>query len=116
MQDVCISFWNGKQAGQGQSDMMLKVTDICSTDPSDPTHCQKPGDIKVDRTKVKIMEKIYPGPTESYPELNGAEYTAGESWWFFTKCWADVSSRAPRNAGWYANILSSGFGPTCLQR
>lgn len=79
MQDVCISFWRE----DGLSDMMLKVTDICSTDPDDPTHCATPADIKVDRTKAKIMEQI-----DSTPE--GDEYP-GKVWWFFMKCWADVS-------------------------
>lgn len=79
MQDVCISFWKE----DGSSDMMLKVTDICSTDPNDPTHCATPGDIKVDRTKAKIMEKLDSAPTvDVYPE---------QIWWFFMKCWDDVS-------------------------
>ena len=86
MQDVCVSFWNGK-TGSESSDMMLKVTDVCSTDPNDPTHCEKPGDIKVDRTKVKIMEKL----TNEPGELPGNEFAGGEAWWFFAKCWADVS-------------------------
>ena len=82
MQDVCISFWKE----DGSSDMMLKVTDICSTDPNDPTYCATSGDIKIDRTKAKIMEKLPAGgppPTgDVYPE---------KIWWFFMKCWADVS-------------------------
>lgn len=80
MQDVCISFWKE----DGSSDMMLKVTDICSTDPSDPTYCATPGDLKIDRTKAKIMEKLNSAPTGGvYPE---------QIWWFFMKCWDDVSS------------------------
>ena len=79
MQDVCISFWKE----DGSSDMMLKVTDICSTDPSDPTYCATPGDIKVDRTKVQIMEKLdHKVEGDVYPE---------KTWWFFMKCWYDVS-------------------------
>lgn len=92
MQDVCISFWNGK-SGEASSDMMLKVTDVCSTDPNDPTHCEKPGDIKVDRTKVRIMQGLWDDPSkqlEDYPQLRGDQYTDGEAWWFFVKCWADV--------------------------
>ena len=101
MQDVCISFWNGKQAGHGQSDMMLKVTDICSTDPNDPTHCAKPGDIKIDRTKAKIMEQLGPAPLEETPQVMGSQFYDGvssatsETWWFFTKCWADVCCPCP---------------------
>ena len=79
MQDVCISFWSE----DGSSDMMLKVTDICSTDPNDPTACMTPADIKVDRTKAKIMEKLGSAPEgDVYPE---------QIWWFFMKCWDDVS-------------------------
>ena len=77
MQDVCISFWKE----DGSSDMMLKVTDICSTDPSDPTHCATPADIKIDRTKAQIMENI--------PGITGDQFS-GKIWWFFMKCWADV--------------------------
>ena len=90
MQDVCISFWNGK-TGPDSSDMILKVTDVCTTDPNDPTHCATPGDIKIDRTKAKIMEKLTDGPLENYPQLMGDEFTDGDTYWFFTKCWADVS-------------------------
>lgn len=79
MQDVCISFWNE----DGSSDMMLKVTDICSTDPNDPTSCATPADLKIDRTKAKIMEKLGSAPTgDVYPT---------QIWWFFMKCWDDVS-------------------------
>ena len=64
-QDVCISFWKE----DGSSDMELKVTDICSTDPNDPTHCAHPMDIKIDRSKAKIMEKLPTAPTgDTYPE------------------------------------------------
>lgn len=75
MQDVCISFWKE----DGTSDMMLKVTDICSTDPSDPMHCATPADIKVDRNKVKIME----GATDD-SEYQGDQYPE-KTWWFFMK-------------------------------
>ena len=83
MQDVCISFWKD----DGTSDMMLKVTDICSTDPSDPTYCASPADIKIDRAKAAIMEGHQGNPKA--PEVSGDQY--GEKvWWFFMKCWADV--------------------------
>lgn len=104
MQDVCISFWNGKQKGQGQSDMILKVTDICSTDPSDPAHCKHPGDIKIDRSKVKIMWGLTDkGPAEKQPALKGTEFTLGETWWFFTKCWADVRLLSPPSLPQHTN-------------
>ena len=78
MQDVCISFWEEN----GKSDMMLKVTDICSTDPSDPTYCADPTEMKIDRTKAKIMYGLDSDPEgDSWPQ---------PIWWFFTKCWADV--------------------------
>ncbi|KAL8639302.1 MAG: hypothetical protein Q9228_003656 [Teloschistes exilis] len=104
MQDVCISFWN-EQTEQGkQSDMMLKVTDICSTDPKDPTHCETPLDIKVDRTKAQIMEHMTDGKWEDNPALNGNQFGGGKTWWFFMKCWADVSF-----------LILSSFLPTPLQ-
>lgn len=65
--------------------MILKVTDICTTDPNDPTHCATPADIKIDRSKAKIMEKLN-------NDIVGDEYPE-KVWWFFTKCWADVSLR-----------------------
>ena len=85
MQDVCISFWKE----DGSSDMMLKVTDICSTDPNDPTHCVTPADIKIDRTKAQIMEGLTASPLASYPQLTGDQFP-DQIWWFFAKCWDDV--------------------------
>lgn len=84
MQDVCISFWNES----GHSDMMLKVTDICSTDENDPSHCATPYDIKIDRTKSRIMQN-FPDPTD--PHISGHQFP-GKVWWFFMKCWDDVCS------------------------
>ena len=64
-QDVCISFWKE----DGSSDMMLKVMDICSTDENDPTHCTTPMDIKIDRSKAEVMEKLSAKPSgDTYPE------------------------------------------------
>ena len=64
-QDVCISFWKE----DGSSDMILKVTDICSTDENDPTHCATPMDIKLERTKAGVMEHLSTAPTgDEYPE------------------------------------------------
>ncbi|KAI4269031.1 MAG: hypothetical protein LQ337_007511 [Flavoplaca oasis] len=51
--DICISFWDE----HWQTDMMLKVTDICSTDPNKPNSCRSPGDIKIDRTGM--MQPAY---------------------------------------------------------
>lgn len=80
MQDVCISFWKE----DGSSDMMLKVTDIC-----DPADCETPADIKLIRNKVQVMQKLTGTPLWSQPALTGDEYPE-KTWWFFTKCWADV--------------------------
>lgn len=109
MQDVCISFWNGKQKGQGQSDMILKVTDVCSTDPNDPTHCAKPGDIKIDRSKARIMELIPgDGDVKDIKQVNGDQFRDGisdatsETWWFFTKCWADALVQPAYTDNWFA--------------
>jgi len=85
MQDVCISFWRE----DGGSDMMAKVTDICSTDPSDPSHCTSPEDIKLVRTKVQVMEKLTGTALTTQPALMGAEYPE-KAWWLFAKCWGDV--------------------------
>ncbi|KAL8926951.1 MAG: hypothetical protein Q9172_001544 [Xanthocarpia lactea] len=93
MQDVCISFWNEETALEKQSDMILKITDVCSTDPNDPTACLTPYDIKIDRAKASIMHKLNlkgMPPIEEQAALNGTEFTDGKTWWFFMKCWADA--------------------------
>ncbi len=109
MQDVCISFWNGKQSGKGQSDMILKVTDVCSTDPNDPTHCATPGDIKIDRSKARIMEQVKgDGDVKGIKQVNGNQFKDGvskatsETWWFFTKCWADALVQPAYADNWFA--------------
>ena len=85
MQDVCISFWDEAW----KTDMMLKVTDICSTDPNDPTHCATPGDIKIDRSKAKVWSG-HGADKDLNPDLLGNMYPQ-KSVWFFMKCWGDVS-------------------------
>ena len=52
MQDVCVSFRRGDAIF---IDMVFKVTDIYPTDPADPTACNTPMDIKVDRDKVRTL-------------------------------------------------------------
>ena len=86
--DICISFWDE----HWQTDMMLKVTDICSTDPSKPNSCRQPGDIKIDRTKAKIWSG-QGGDSRQAKDIPGLD---GDAWhsptiWFFRYCWADVS-------------------------
>ena len=84
MQDVCISIWP-----EGDTpDMLIKVTDICSTDPSDPTYCATPNDIKMDRAKVQILYGI-PGDGSSDPALQGDRYSKG-AYWHISKCWTNV--------------------------
>ncbi len=64
MQDVCLSIWP-----EGDTpDMLIEVTDICSIDPSDPSYCASPYDIKMDRAKVQILYGI-PGDGSSDPAL-----------------------------------------------
>lgn len=72
--------------------MMLKVTDICSTDPSKPNSCRSPGDIKIDRTKAKIWSGQGGDPRQAkdIPGLNGDAWHS-PTIWFFRYCWADVS-------------------------
>lgn len=82
MQDVCVSFWRGDGIF---TDMMLKVTDTCPTDPADPTACNTPMDIKVDRGKVRTLFNV-PG------EPVGGDLTE-DLYWMFTKCWADGGSQ-----------------------
>lgn len=61
--------------------MMLKVTDICSTDPNDPTYCETPSDIKIDRGKAQIMEGLTDPPDwQSHPELTGNQYPEQVYW------------------------------------
>jgi hypothetical protein len=89
MQDVCVSFWpeNGPE-GSYTNDMIAKVTDICSTDPNDPTHCATPADIKVDRAKVQVMYNI-PVPGSENADLQKDKYVKG-TYWHLTKCWGNV--------------------------
>lgn len=60
MQDVWVSFWRGDGIF---TDMMLKVTDIWPMDPSGPTSCATPMDIKVDRDIVRTLFNLEDAPT-----------------------------------------------------
>ncbi|KAL8991074.1 MAG: hypothetical protein Q9169_007957, partial [Polycauliona sp. 2 TL-2023] len=86
--DICISFWDENW----KTDMMLKVTDICSTDPNNPNSCRTPGDIKIDRTKAKIWSGQGGDPRQArdIPGLGGDKWHR-PTIWFFRYCWADVS-------------------------
>ena len=77
---------------------MLKVTDICSTNPADPTYCATPADIKIDRIKADLLfsnEIKNLTVAEESALKNGAEYPE-KVYWFFTKCWDDVSPFAEK--------------------
>lgn len=67
--------------------MMLKVTDICEPDSADGVPCMNPSDIKIDRSKAGI---IFRPEGENPIPIKGDQYKE-KVWWFFTKCWADVS-------------------------
>ena len=84
MQDVCLSLWPEDQG----ADFIIKVTDICSTDPSDPTYCATPNDIKLDRAKVQVLYNIQ-GAGSDDPELQLPKYPRGV-YWHLTKCWGTV--------------------------
>ncbi|KAL8811576.1 MAG: hypothetical protein Q9223_002095 [Gallowayella weberi] len=99
--DICISFWDE----HWQTDMMLKVTDICSTDPSKPNSCRQPGDIKIDRTKAKIWSGQGGDPREAknIPGLDGDAWHS-PTIWFFRHCWADgmMQDAYDHNGNWFA--------------
>lgn len=89
MQDVCVSSWpeNGSESDY-TNDVIGKITDICSTDPNDPSHCTTPSDIKVDRAKVQVMYAI-PVPRSKNADLQKDKYVKG-TYLHLTKCWANV--------------------------
>ncbi|KAL8963128.1 MAG: hypothetical protein Q9193_000563 [Seirophora villosa] len=99
--DICISFWDE----HWKTDMMLKVTDICSTDPSKPNSCREPGDIKIDRTKAKIWSGQGGDPRQA-KDIPGL---GGDAWhrptiWFFRHCWADgmMQDAYDHDKNWFA--------------
>ena len=71
--------------------MLVKVTDICSTDPSDPSHCATPNDIKMDRAKVQILYLVE-GDGKQDKALQGDKYNKG-GYWHFSKCWTNVCAQ-----------------------
>ena len=116
MQDVCISVWNETHthANDGENDVELKVTDICSTDPEDPNYCETPGDIMIDRKKAWLLyngtihdQTKFPwGSPERRSIRNGTEYVR-PVYWFFSKCLQDglpaESYNTTRN--WFSNPI-----------
>lgn len=76
MQDTSISFWR-EDVG---SDMIAKVMDLCSTDPSGPSHCESPRDIKIARNRLQVMEKLTGKPLKDQSALMGDQYPE-KAWW-----------------------------------
>ncbi|KAI4208792.1 MAG: hypothetical protein LQ349_009628, partial [Xanthoria aureola] len=101
MQDVCVSFWpEGDTPGTSTfPDMIAKVTDICSTDPDDPTHCATPSDIKLDRAKIQVMYKV-PSPGKDNPDLQKPVYPKG-TFWHLTKCWTNGLPQPAYQDNWW---------------
>ncbi|MCJ1408527.1 hypothetical protein MMC19_002602 [Ptychographa xylographoides] len=97
MQDVCVSFW---PEGEFTNDMIAKVTDICSIDPNDPSHCASPTDIKVDRAKVQVMYDI-PVPGSANVALQADKYIKG-TYWHLTKCWGNALPQPAYRDNWWA--------------
>ncbi|KAI9795471.1 MAG: hypothetical protein M1833_007001 [Piccolia ochrophora] len=65
MQDLCISFWRE----DFKPDMLLKVTDVCTSDSDDGVPCATPHDIKIDRIKAEILYGLEkPQQGNKYPE------------------------------------------------
>lgn len=80
------------ETGYSNADVMLKVTDICSTNPQDPTYCATPVDLKIDRIEADLLFHLDNRTTEENTALkNGTGYPK-PVWWVFTKCWDDVTA------------------------
>ncbi|KAI4187645.1 MAG: hypothetical protein L6R41_002670 [Letrouitia leprolyta] len=87
LQDVCIGIFTMTD------DMIAKVTDICSIDPNDPSHCATPEDIKLPRKKIQTIYH-YKGKTEDVPELKGAQHPQ-PIYWSFAKCLGEAIPQPP---------------------
>lgn len=96
MQDVCIAMWSEINAG----DQIVKVTDVCSTDPDDDTHCATPNDIKVDRAKVYVLYNLT-GPGIDNADLQKPVYPR-TVYWHFTKCWLMALPQPAYVDNWFA--------------
>ncbi|KAL8837005.1 MAG: hypothetical protein Q9170_002694 [Blastenia crenularia] len=101
MQDVCISFWPEGDTPSTSTfpDMIAKVTDICSTDPNDPTYCASPSDVKLDRAKVQVMYSI-PSPGKDDAALQSPVYPKG-AFWHLTKCWTNGLPQPAYQDNWF---------------
>lgn len=61
-----------------------------SDDRADPTACNTPMDIEVDRDKVRTLFNLSSEPSE----LVGDQFSE-DVYWMITECWADVGCRPP---------------------
>ena len=82
------------------------MTDICSTNPKDPTYCATPADIKIDRIKADLLYSSITDRTaaENASLATGTEYPE-KVWWFFSKCWDDGLAQPVYNStkNWFTN-------------
>ena len=106
-QDICISLWNETGFEGGKTDIMVKVTDICSTDPSDPAYCPDPSHIMIDRIRGYQLYHHTPrakGGPEDQALRSGSRYPR-PVWWFFSKCFQDGLPHKGYNhsSNWFAD-------------
>ena len=116
MQDVCINYIRNDWT----NDMISKVTDICCTDPNDPSCCATPNDIKIDRKKALVLYGFSGKEVTSVPELSGNSYPEPVNW-IFSKCWAEVRAILSRFFHLYIRHQANqtynvGHRPTNLRR
>ena len=106
MQDACISLWNETGAGNknGSTDVELKITGICSTDPNDPSYCETPADIMIDRQKAMLLFRTDNKTAEETAALKYKNAYPRPVNWFFSKCLQDgLPQKAYNHSGnWFA--------------
>ncbi|KAL8823950.1 MAG: hypothetical protein Q9170_008287, partial [Blastenia crenularia] len=103
LQDVCIGIFTMTD------DMIAKVTDICSTDPNDPSHCATPEDIKLPRKKIQTIYH-YKGNAADVPELQGSQHPQ-PIYWSFAKCLGEAIPQPPYKAPGTNNWFSAPLYP-----
>ncbi|KAL8952228.1 MAG: hypothetical protein Q9222_001842 [Ikaeria aurantiellina] len=92
-----------------KDDMIAKVTDICSTDPNDPSHCATPEDIKLPKKKIQTIYH-YKGNTADVPELQGAQHP-NPIYWNFAKCLGEAIPQPPYKGPGTKNWFSTPLYP-----
>ena len=106
-QDVCISLWNETGFEGGKTDIMVKVTDVCSTDPNDSSYCADPSHVMIDR--IRGYQLYHHTPRAADSAENKALRSGGRYprpiWWFFSKCFQDglVHKGYNRTENWFAD-------------